>query len=120
MQGSAGADALELLVDLLDPARDSAAVGFELRLARAPSPETAAGSRHLGAMSGEPRQHVVELRQLDLQPAFPGACTAGEDIENDLGAVDDLDPKLLFEIALLSRCQVAVEDDQRRAGGGDR
>ena len=120
MQGAAGAHAFELFIYFLDAPRDSAAVGFELRFTRASGSDTAAQARHFDAPSGQARQHVVELRQLDLQAAFPRAGAAGEDIEDELRAVDDLDFERFFEIALLGGRQVVVEDDHGRADGGDR
>ena len=61
-----------------------------LRFARPARADAAAQPRHLHAVPGQPRQQVVQLRQLHLQPAFAGARARGEDIEDELGAVDDL------------------------------
>ena len=63
-------------------------------------------------MSGEPRQQIVQLRQFHLEAAFPRARAPGEDIEDQLRAVDDLGGKLLFEVALLGGREVVVENDQ--------
>jgi len=70
-------------------------------------------------VSRKPRQHVVELGQFNLQPALTCSRPAGEDIENELRAVDDLDLQLFFQIALLRRRQILIENDYRRAGRGD-
>ena len=43
-------------------------------------------------------------------PAFPRAGATGEDLEDQPGAVHDLDLQRLFEIALLDRRQLIVED----------
>ena len=37
----------------------------------------------------EARQHVAELRQLDLNLTFGGLRALGEDVEDELRAVDD-------------------------------
>jgi hypothetical protein len=66
---------------------------------------------------------VVEVRQLDLQPAFGGRSPLAEDLEDQPGSVDDLALELFFEIALLDAGQRAVHDDQlgvlQFALGGD-
>ena len=53
-----------------------------------------------------------ELRQLDLQPRLARARAAREDVEDQLGAVDDLRLERLLEVAHLRRREVVVEDDQ--------
>ena len=88
-------------LDLLDAAVDSAAVGFELGFTGPAGSDAAAQAGHRRAMSGQARQQVVELREFDLQLAFPGPRAAGEDIEDQLGAVEDFTVERLFEIALL-------------------
>ena len=44
---------------------------------------------------------------------------AGEDVENELGAVDDAAGQPGFEVAQLRWRQVVVEEDQVGTGGGD-
>ena len=75
-------------VPMPPPSRDSAA----------PAP-TSRGSRYL------------QLRELDLQLAFPRARAPREDVENELGAIDDLPADLLFDVPQLRRRQLVVEDD---------
>ena len=48
-------------------------VGFEFLFARPARPDSAAEPRKLDALAREPRQHVIQLRQLHLQLAFT-AC----------------------------------------------
>ena len=55
---------------------------------------------------------VLELRQLDLQARLPRAGAAREDVEDQLGAVDDLGVQLLLEVAHLRGREVVVEDDE--------
>jgi hypothetical protein len=66
----------------------------------------------VGPHTGQPRQPVFELRQLDLEAPLVGLGPFGEDIENEGRAVDDLDIECFFEIALLGRRKLVVEDDQ--------
>ncbi len=70
--------------------------------------------RHRGSFPGQPRQHVIQLRQLDLQLALAASCMARENIENQLRSVDHPAFSRLFYVALLHRREVAVEDDERR------
>ena len=55
-------------------------------------------------------KQVLQLRQFHLQTAFGGAGAAREDIENQLGAVDDLDAGGAFKIALLGGREIVIDD----------
>jgi hypothetical protein len=61
---------------------------------------------------GQPRQQVAQLGQLDLELALVGAGPAAEDVQDDLGPVDDPHPQCLLQVAALARAQPDVEDDQ--------
>ena len=111
MQGAAGAHALEFQLDGLDALGDAPPVGFQLRFARAAGADAAALPRHLDAVAGQARQHVVELRQFHLKPPFPCTGARSEDIQDELRPVDDLGGQRLFEIALLGGTEVLIEDD---------
>ena len=63
------------------------------------------------ARADEPRQQVLQLRELDLQLAFARPGAAREDVEDQLRAVDDLAAERLLEVAQLRRAQLVVEDD---------
>ena len=93
------------------------AIGFELGFARAAGADAAAQLRHLDAAPAQPRQHVFQLRQLHLQLAFAGPRMAGENIEDELGAVDHAHVDKLFDIALLRSGEIVIEQKQI---GGDR
>ena len=49
----------------------------------------------------EAREEVGELGQLDLELALHGARALGEDVEDERGAVDDLEAERAAEVALL-------------------
>ena len=112
--------ALELGLEALDALADDAPVGLELGLARAPEPDAASDAGEVGPHSGEARQHVFELRQLDLQLGFVAPRPGREDVEDDFGPVHDPNLELALEVGALDRAQLLVEDDQRGAGVGDR
>jgi hypothetical protein len=52
------------------------------------------------------------LGQLDLQLGFVGAGVAGEDVEDQLAAVDDDPLRFLLQVPPLGRREVVVEDDE--------
>ena len=59
---------------------------------------------------------MMQLRRLDLQPALLRAGSLGEDVEDQLSAVDHLDLELALQVALLPRRQLLVEDQQVEVG----
>ena len=81
---------LDVVADHLDARADPAAVHLELGLARTPGADAAAEPRERAAGADQARQQVLELRQLDLQLAFARARAPGEDVEDELRAIDDL------------------------------
>ena len=101
---------LELALEAGDALVHPAAVALELRFARPARADAAGLALEVLPHAGEPRQRVLELRELDLQPRFAGARTAREDVEDQLGAIHDLDAERLLEIAHLGRREVVVED----------
>ena len=105
-----------------DPAACQAAVGLELGLAGAPRPDAAvhpAGAEALEVLphAAHAREVVLELRQLDLELALGAVRMLGEDVEDQLGAIDDTRLQLVLELSLLRRAQLVV-DEQRLCAGG--
>ena len=60
--------------------------------------------------SGQTRQQVLELGELDLPLAFPRARPAGEDVEDQLRAIDHLPLESILELAELPRRQLVIDD----------
>ena len=60
-------------------------------------------ARQVGPHLPQARQGVFELGQLDLQPGLDGAGAGGEDVEDQLAAVEHLDLGGLFQVADLRR-----------------
>ncbi len=117
MEGTAGPDTFQVVGDFLNALLDATAVGLKLRFARAAGADAAAEARHFDAATGEARQPVVQLREFHLQAAFASVGAGGEDVEDELGAVDDFRLDGLFEIALLGRGEVVIEDHHVGLGG---
>jgi hypothetical protein len=54
------------------------------------------------------------LRQLDLQLTFAGSCAPGEDVQNQLGPVENLYVQSFLQITLLRGSQFLIEHHYRR------
>ena len=65
-------------------------------------------------MPDQPRQNVLELGQFHLHLAVQGMGATGEDVENQLGAVDDLEISQGGDGANLGRREILIENQQRR------
>ena len=81
-------DALQPPLEQGDAAAREAAVGLELRLARAARADAAAEPLEVLPEAAHPRQVVLELRELDLELALGADGVLGEDVEDQLRAVD--------------------------------
>ena len=107
----------DLPAELGHPGADPAPVGLDLGLAGAAAPDPATAGDpatrlpgHRLAPAAEPGQQVRELRELDLGLALPAPGVLGEDVEDQRGAVDDLDLDDALERAQLAGRELAVAD----------
>jgi len=103
-----------------------APVDLEFRLTGTARTDAGAGGDPAASLPGqccapatEAGNQVVELSEFDLGLALPGARMLGEDVEDERGAVDDLDLEPFLKVAQLARRELAVTDDGVRAGGLD-
>src|SRR5690606_11533093 len=83
-----------------------------------PGADAAAEPGQFGAASRQPGQQVAQLRQFHLQLALAGPCPLGEDIQDQLGAVQHTGVEGLLQVAGLGGAEVVVENDQVSAGFG--
>ena len=108
----AGLHLVEPCLEVADAAADEPAVFFELRFAGAAQ----ADARPCSA-TGASTSVAAAAARIRAAPARPAAgprsvrARRGEDVEDQLAAVEDLDLGRLFEVADLGRRQVVVEDD---------
>src|SRR5205823_4376125 len=107
---------LDLAVEVADAPADAAPLDLDLLLAETtaranPSPP-AADLAVVGVCPDQARQQVVQAGSLDLEAAFVRACMLGEDLEDDLRAVEHPSLDLELQVALLARTEVLVADDQ--------
>ena len=117
---------LDLTAQLGDAGVDPATVELDLGLTRsARAHALAAGglatglARHRLTPATQARQEVLQLGQLDLRLALPALRVLGEDVEDQRGAVDDLDLDDVLEGAALARRELGVADDGVGALGDD-
>ena len=111
---------VDLVLQRLHAHADAPAIRFELGFAGAPRADAAAQPRQRLARSDQPRQQVLQLRQLDLQLAFARPRAPRKDVEDQLRAIDHLAIEPLVQLAQLRRRQLVVEDDQVGVGFGRR
>lgn len=113
------ADGFELAFGTIDPLAGDAAVDLDLFLALTPGCTTATftttGTTALPVEvcphPGEPWQGVFHAGEFYLESSFFCAGTHGEDIKDDLLAVDHTDVPVFFPGALLGGGEFVVEND---------
>ncbi len=94
-----------------DPPVREPTVGLELRLAGAARSDAAAEALEVLPHPAHARQVVLELRELDLELPLGRDRVLGEDVEDQLGAVDDAGCECVLERALLDRVELVVDDE---------
>ena len=92
------------------------AVGLELALPRPAGADAAAEPLEVLPHAAHAREVVLELRQLDLELALGASRVLGEDVEDQLRAVDDARLERVLERPLLRRPQLLVHE--QHLGGG--
>ena len=95
---------------MADPLSDPAPVDFQLGLAGSAGANAAAEPRKVRPLARQARQEIFQLRQLDLQFSFIAARPLGKNIQNQLTAVDDPNFKCGFQVALLGRGEILIDD----------
>ena len=107
-------DPLQLLFQVVDPIPEAPAVDLQLGLAgaRAADPPRKPGETRV--LPGEAGESVLELGELHLDLPLPAVGALGEDVEDHLGAVDDLHLGEIGDRADLGGAQLVVEDEQVR------
>ena len=59
---------------------------------------------------------VLQLRQLDLELALGAPCMLGEDVEDELRAIDDARAQRILQAPLLAGVELVVNDERLRVG----
>ena len=115
MQAAGAPHLLQFLLQPDDALADQAPVGLDLRFAgAAEEAEAAALPLQVGPGPHQAGALVFQMRQLDLERAFPGGGALAEDVQDQAGAVDHLAGPGALQVALLHRRQRRIDD-----GDGD-
>src|SRR5207247_824669 len=113
-----GSDQLDLAIEIADALADTAALDLDLLLAEAAarphSPAPPTDLPVVGISADQPRQQVMQPRRFDLQATFVRARMLGEDLEDDLGAIEHAGLDRQLEVALLARAEVLVASSEER------
>jgi succinyldiaminopimelate transaminase len=117
------AQLVEAAAQQLDAPSRHAAVALELRLAGPAGADAGAHGAAAAAQALEvlprathAREVVVELSELDLQLAFGADRVLGEDVEDQLCAIDHTGGECVLQRPLLRRRELVVHDQNLRAG----
>ena len=114
---------LEVGGDPMDAFKHATAIRLQLGFTVASHANAALLSRKVSPKPGQSRQQMLELRQLDLQFAFPGSRPLREDVENQRGAIEHFAFEDLFQIAALGGRKLVIENHGvrlvRLAEGGE-
>ena len=104
--------AIELPADLHHFPANGPPVGLELGLARAPRADAAAQALQVLPLAHEAREQIGKLGQLDLELALHGPRPLGEDVQDEGGAIDDLEAERPPEVSLLDGGERIVGDHE--------
>ena len=115
----AAVDRLQLAAQVGEAPADDAAVGLDLGLTGASRPDATGLPLQVRPHAGQAREQVLVLGQLDLQARLLGARVTREDVEDELGAIDDLHVELLFEVAPLGGGDLVVHHHEVGSEGAD-
>ena len=94
---------VQSLAQDLDALIDQAPVRLELRFTRTAHTDAAAEFLEVGPHASQSRQHVFELRQLDLDFGFARAGARRKDVENQLCAIHHACADGILDVLALAR-----------------
>jgi succinyldiaminopimelate transaminase len=110
------AEVFEPTAEESDPAPRDPPVALELGFTWAASADARSERSHAAAEAFEVLPHasharevVLELRELHLELAFGTSCVLGEDVEDQLRAIDDARLKRVLERSLLRGLELVVD-----------
>ncbi|MNC44166.1 hypothetical protein D3C75_930630 [compost metagenome] len=109
MQLAVLGDLLQLALQLPDPVADMPPVGLQLGFTGPPGADAAAETGQILAMPDKPGKQIAVLCQLHLQNALPGFRPPGENIQNQLGTVNDFHIQRFLQITDLNAGELLVE-----------
>jgi succinyl-diaminopimelate desuccinylase len=104
------------LLQQRDPRPCETAVRLELAFARAAGPDATTEALEVVPHPAHPRKVVLELRELDLELPLRAPSVLREDVEDQLGAVDNPRLQCIFERSLLCRAELVVDEEHLASG----
>ena len=118
--------ALEPATNVFDALANHALIELDLCLARAAAnTDTAALCAaaflpvQVRPTAHEPGLRMLQLCKLHLQLTFEGACPVREDVQDELRAGQHANIKRFFQITLLGRRELVIDDEQIRMRVGN-
>jgi len=112
LQRARALDGFEPPLEMADALANPPAVDFQLSFPRPPCADATAEPRQMRPLACQTRQQILKLSELHLELAFAAAGALGKDIENQLATVDNPDFESHFQITLLGRREILIENDQ--------
>ena len=103
-------DLSQLGSEIVNPLLDQPAVDFQLLFTGTAHADAHLQTRQVSPHPFQSRQRVFQLSQFDGQSRFVGLRVRRKDVENQLGAIEDLDVERFFQIAGLGGREIVVED----------
>jgi hypothetical protein len=111
VQAARAFDARKLDLDAFHADFDQAAIGLDLRFARAAKEAEAAPlTFKMGPGPDKAGLLVGKMSQFDLKRALPGTSPSAENLQDQTGSVDDFRGKRFFKVALLDGRQRAIHN----------
>lgn len=109
-------DICQSITQHLDAMLHETTVGFELRFTGTTHADADTATRLLQVRPHprQPRQHVFELREFDLQACFVRSRTRCENVENEFRAIHHARVHRKLDVATLCWSKLVVENDKRR------
>jgi hypothetical protein len=89
---------------------NAAAIDFELCFTGPTCANAASLAREVGPHSSQAWKQILQLCELDLEPAFAGAGSTGENIEDELGAIQHLAAGELLKVTTLGGRELVIEN----------
>jgi hypothetical protein len=100
------------MLQITNSATHQSAVTFELRFTGPTQADTATFlATQVAPHLLEARKRILELGQLHLEAGFHSLGASGEDVEDQLTAIQNLHASRFLQVSRLCRRQIVIEDD---------
>ena len=107
-------DVAQSLLQLPNALVDEPTIRFELGFSRPSHSDAASEFLEVRPHSRQTGEHVFQLREFHLHFRLGRPRPRGEDVKDELGAIHYALPRRVFDVFPLRRCELVVEDHERR------